>query len=372
MTKKERIIRMLNFEKVDRVPLLGGFLVSGKHYRGITGISEELFFNEPAKHAISAYRQLDVDGLILLRLPSRMEGHLEYRGMTRENFYSYKQRYNSPEDVLAYVESLPSPEEALENFDAQSWQDNLVKNMKDMQQRTGEIVWMPTQWDVVHPSFELYNTFGYENYMQFLALYPGAAGKFFGSAVEVKRLISSIIVKVYKDLDAVPLVHVGTDICGKNGPVASPEFLRKHYFPHVRRSLAPIVEAGFKTVWHADGYIMPIIDDILDCGISGLQGFQWEYGVKLEEIVNKRTKSGEKLIIFAGSSVTTTLPFGSKEDVRKEIEYIIDTAKNSCALFFLPANDVLPDTPVENLIEAHRYAISYSREVIRLERVYKR
>lgn len=44
--------------------------------------------------------------------------------------------------------------------------------------------------------------------------------------------------------------------------------------------------------------------------------------LNLEEIVNKRTIDGEKLTIFAGPSVTQTLPFGSKEDVRKEIEYI--------------------------------------------------
>jgi len=206
--------------------------------------------------------------------------------------------------------------------------------------------------------------------MQFLALYPFAANKLFASGVEVKKRISSIIVEVYKELSAVPLIHIGTDICGKNGPVVSPEFLRKYYFPHVRRALEPIVDAGFKTVWHSDGYITPIIDDILDCGISGLQGFQWEYGVKLEDIVNKRTRNGEKLTIFAGPSVTSTLPFGSKEDAIKETEYIIDTAKDSCALFILPANDVLPDTPVENLIEFHKHAVSYGKEV--MQRASKR
>jgi len=221
MTKKERIIGMLNFQEVDRVPLLGGFLVSGKHYRGITGISEDEFRKEPAKHAIAAYRELDVDGLILLRLPSEQNGHLEYRNMTKESFYSYKQRYNSPEDVLAYVESLPSPLEALDNFDAQAWRENLIEHTKAMQQLTGDMVWIPTQWDTVHPCFELYNLFGYENYMQFLALYPESAGKLFGSEVEVKRCISSIIVEVYRELDMIPLIHIGTDICGKNGPVAS-------------------------------------------------------------------------------------------------------------------------------------------------------
>jgi len=120
MTRKERIIRMMNFENPDRPPILGGFIVCGKHYQDITSISEDRFFTEPSKYAILAYHELEVDGLILLRLPPGKEGHFQYRGMTKDNFHSYKQRYNSPEDVLAYVESLPSPQEALKNFDAQS------------------------------------------------------------------------------------------------------------------------------------------------------------------------------------------------------------------------------------------------------------
>ena len=38
---RERIIRMLRLEQVDRIPLLGGFLVSGKHYRRKTKSKSE-------------------------------------------------------------------------------------------------------------------------------------------------------------------------------------------------------------------------------------------------------------------------------------------------------------------------------------------
>lgn len=134
-------------------------------------------------------------------------------------------------------------------------------------------------------------------------------------------------------------------------------------FPYVRRALEPVVDAGFRTVWHSDGAIMPIIDDLLECGISGFQGFQWEYGVKLEDIVKKRTKNGDKLTIFAGPSVSKTLPFGSKDDVREEIKYIVDVGKDAYSLFILPTSDVLPDTPVENLLETYRYAAEYGNNV---------
>ncbi len=365
MTKKERILRTLNFEKPDRIPLLGGFIADGPRYQAIANISKEVFWEDPAKYIAMAYHKLDVDGLILLRLPPPgKEGHNQYREVSEEDFFSHQGKFDSAEDVLKYVEALPSPQQTLKDFDADQWRKDFVADLKKMQQIVGDIVWMPTQWDVVHPSFELYNVFGYQNYMEFLGLYPDAADKFFGFEVEVKRCISSIVVDVYKELDMVPLIHIGTDICGKNGPVARPASLKKYFFPHVKRSLEPLHEAGFKTVWHSDGVIMPILDDLLECGISGFQGFQWEYGIKLEEIVKRRTKNGEKLIIFAGPSVTSTLPYGSVEDVRREIEYIIDTAAESCALFILPSNDVLPDVPVENLVELHRHAVNYSREIM--------
>ena len=350
---------MLNFERPDRVPILGGFVVSANHYLALSGATEEEFFRQPTKHAIEAYRKLGPDGLILLSLPPGKTGHLQYRAMSVEDFNAHAGRYKTPEDVRAYVESLPSPEDALTSFDATAWKLDLIRQITERQQDLGGMVWIPTFWDVVHPTFEWYNTFGYGNYMEFLALYPEIADKLFGSEVEIQRAKARKVVEAYRELDVVPLVHVGTDICGKNGPMVSPEFLRRHYFPHVRRAIEPLFDAGFRTVWHSDGIITPLLDDLIACGVSGFQGFQWEYGVKLEDIVRKRTKTGAKLTVFAGPSTSSTLPFGSKEDLRKEIEHIMDVGRDTCALFILPANDVLPDTPLENLVAMHKYAAEY-------------
>jgi len=361
MTKKERISAALNFERADRVPLLGGFVVSANHFVELSGVTEDEFFKSPERYAIETYRKLGVDGLILLSLPPGREGHFQYRGLTLEEFRAHEKSFQSPEDVLAHVEGLPSPGEALKAFDAPKWKNDFIRDLTGMQEKLGEIVWLPTQWDVIHPTFEWYNAFGYENYLEFLALYPRSAQKLFGSQAEVQRRRAELLVEIYKEFDIAPLVHLGTDICGKNGPVVSPKFLRENYFPFIRMTLEPLTRAGFRTVWHSDGVITPLIDDLLDCGISGFQGFQWEYGVRLEEIVKKRTREGERLTIFAGPSSSSTLPFGSKEDVRREIEHIIDVSRDSCALFLLPANCVLPDTPVENLIETYESAAEYGK-----------
>ena len=172
----------------------------------------------------------------------------------------------------------------------------------------------------------------------------------------MKRRIAEIVVGAWAELGLPKLAFIGTDICGKNGPVVSPAFLREHYWPHVRHAIEPLVEAGFHLVWHADGVIGPIVDDILACGVAGFQGFQWEYGVRLEDLVAKRTVRGEPLTIFAGPSTSSTLPFGTPADVRREIETILDVASDQCRLFILPGNDILPDTPTEHVVAFHRRA----------------
>ena len=362
MTPKERILSMLQGERPDRVPLLGGFVVAAKHYCEITGASQEEFDGDPQGTALRAYRALDVDGLILLRLPPGKEGHFTYRSLTTAEFHAHEERFRGPEDILAWVEKLPSPRERLASFDAEAWKAKFVSDARRMQRLLGDIVWLPTQWDVVHPTFEWYNCFGYETYMLFLGLYPEAADRLFGWEVQVKRRISMALVEAYRELDLPPLVHIGSDICGKNGPVVSARRLREFYFPHVRACLEPLVEAGFALVWHADGVVMPIVDDLLACGVSGFQGFQWEYGMRMEDLTAKRTLRGEPLTIFAGPSTSSTLPFGTIADVRREVDHVVDAGLDNCRLFFLPGNDVLPDTPTESLVEAYRHAARRSRK----------
>ena len=78
----------------------------------------------------------------------------------------------------------------------------------------------------------------------------------------------------------------------------------------------------------------------------------------------RRTLDGEPLTIFAGPSVTTTLPFGTVEDVQRDVERILNALLGRCALFILPANNILPDCPVENVRAMYAHAARYSAQVL--------
>lgn len=354
---RARLLAMLRREAVDRVPLLGGWVLGDAQHQALTGCTPEEYWRDPLHYVIEAHRALGVDGMIAVHVP-RAPG--DYRGdLTRERFEAYQTRYHTAEDVLAFVQTLPDPQEAARTFDAQAWKEEQRAHILDLQARMGEMVYLPTLWEVVHPRFEWYWEFGYEPYLMFLQLYPEAADRLFASEVEVARRKAAAMAGLYRELDLVPMTLIGTDICGSGGPLIAPRLLRQFYWPHVRRSLEPLREAGVKLVWHSDGDFRPLIADILACGVAGFQGFQEECGIDLAKLVQQRTIDGDELVLWAGPSVTTTLPFGSPETVRRDVTRILEALVGRCALFVLPANNILPDCPTENIVAMYEAARDY-------------
>jgi len=90
-----------------------------------------------------------------------------------------------------------------------------------------------------------------------------------------------------------------------------PEFLRTAFWPHVKYSMEPYLDAGIRFIHHCDGNVMPLVDDMVAAGYSGFQGFQYECGVDIYELRKHRSLKGEEMLIMGGLSVTRTLPFGT-------------------------------------------------------------
>jgi hypothetical protein len=359
LSHRERILRTLEYDKPDRVALLGGWILGDELQATLAGISAEQYWRDPLRGAFEAERSMGVDGIIALH-PAAFPG--EYRGKTnKESFEAYKERFNSPEDVRDYVVALPSPEQALAAFDATAWVTEFRAEIEKMQSLMGDVVYLPTLWDTVHPTFEHYATFGYMNYLMFLQLYPQEGEKLFWSKSGIERRKAELVVQLYAELDIPRLTLIGTDITGRDGPLVSPAFLERYYFPAVRHGIEPMAAAGFHMVWHSDGMIHPIVNGILSTGAAGLQGFQTEYGVDIADIARHRRLNGERLTMWAGLSTAALLRYGTLDEIRRETERIIDTLADESALFILPGNNVLPDCPPDNVREMYRHAAEYSR-----------
>ena len=91
-----------------------------------------------------------------------------------------------------------------------------------------------------------------------------------------------------------------------------------------------------------------MVPGLLESGIAGFQGFQYEDGMDYEKICAMKTRDGDELVIIAGVSVTVTLPFGTPGKVRDEIDWLVQHGPRS-GLFLGGSSTVAPGTPFENI-----------------------
>ena len=254
-----------------------------------------------------------------------------------------------PEAILTYAATLPDTEkEILASFDAAVVDAQLRQYFADARRDWLGMEPIANFWDL-GGHFPLYHQFGYVAFLSACALYPQAVGKIWWVRSLHSREKAKILARLYQELDLVPLLFCGEDLCNNQGPMVSPDFLRQHYFPTVKMILSPLVEQQVRIVCHCDGDVRLLMDDMLACGFSGLQGFQFELGIDPYQFRDKRPTVGEKLLFFTGLSVTCELPFGTPHDVRAGIDWCHHWTDGGRGLFVFPSNVTGVEVPPENI-----------------------
>jgi hypothetical protein len=211
-----------------------------------------------------------------------------------------------------------------------------------------DLCWCPARWEVI-PNFEWYRIYGYENYLFAIGLYPAHVIRLYQYAAAEAACHARVVARMVREGIHPRALLCGMDICGQRGPMVAPDFLRAHYFPLVKQAIQPLRDAGAKVIWHCDGDVRAILDDILDLGVGGLQGFQPECGVQLEEIVERRTSDGQQLVIFGPIPVTTTLVQETPAGVKRAVRDAVRICAGKASLVLFTSNEILPDVPLANM-----------------------
>jgi hypothetical protein len=349
LSKKERLIRQARGKEVDRVPTLGGWIAGVRNLSQIAGIRVDEYLANPLRAVVKANLALDVDGMIDPVVPKSL-GEIRTDSVLDGNFAGVQ-----PEALVERADSLPDSEkEILSSFDYSAeeahYRDYFETAFRDWE----GIEPLPNFWEI-GGHFPLYVEFGYSAFLMACALYPEAVGKIYWVKSLHSRERAKILVRLFKDYDLVPVMFCGEDLANNQGPMVSPAFLRQYYLPTVKMIIEPLVDAGVRFIHHCDGDVRPLLDDYLEIGFSGFQGFQYELGVDPYEIRKKRSKLGEELLFFTGLSVSRTLPFGSQQDIYDEVDYFLDATDGGKGMFLITSNVAGVEVPPENLQAAYRY-----------------
>jgi len=141
-------------------------------------------------------------------------------------------------------------------------------------------------------------------------------------------------------------VYVTDDLGTQQSLMFSPETFREVFLPHYRRVIDFCHQKKLHFWLHSCGNIESILPDLIDSGVDVLHPIQ-KFAMDEAEIAKKYAG---KICFMCGMDVQDAMPFGTPEDVRKEVKRLVQTFKaNNGRMIFSLGNGTTPDIPVENL-----------------------
>ena len=256
---------------------------------------------------------------------------------------------DSPEAVVEHLECVVFPalrQQALQ-FDEVARCQQVIDDDQRIQALLGPQILKSGHGCVRFPTLA-YGAYGYEAYFSAYALYPEVMEQHFRLQADVALCNNRAVAQAITEGGLPPLVRLDHDMADSRGALVREESLDRLWLPYFAQVIEPLVTRGVRLLWHCDGNLMAMVPRLLEAGIAGFQGFQYEDGMDYPRICAMKSRTGEDLIIIAGVSVTTTLPFGTPVDVRDQIRWLVDMGPRR-GLLLGGSSTIAPGTPFENI-----------------------
>ncbi|NLY51516.1 MAG: methyltransferase [Firmicutes bacterium] len=420
MTSRERVHLALNHKQPDRVPLdLGATTVTGMHVSSVYALRQALGLDEPGTpvKVVEPFQMLGeikpdlmealgVD-VVSVGLPKNMFG-FENKDWKPWTFWDgtpvlVPGDFNTdPEpngDILMYPEgdkSAPpsgrmpkggfyfdaivrqepidddklNPEDNIEEFKPISdWELEYIKNEVDrLYNETdkaivgsfggtsfGDIAFVPAP-QLKHPK----GIRDIEEWYMSTVTRKEYVREVFERQCEIALNNLKKIHKVVGDKISVVFI-TGTDFGMQTGPFIAPAAYRDLYQPFHRRINDWIhANTNWKTFIHSCGAIVDFIPDFIDAGFDILNPVQCSATGMDPEVLKERF--GDKITFWGGGVDTQkTLPFGTPDEVRKEVEERIRIFGKGGGFVFNSIHNIQARTPVENLVALYEAFKEHAR-----------
>ena len=165
----------------------------------------------------------------------------------------------------------------------------------------------------------------------------------------------------YQTERAVRAARAGVDVVTVVGDIAMNE--RLMFPPPVFRALdkprlaemvrrAREVNPDVLFFYHSDGNISEVMDDFIEVGFDLINPIQPEC-MDPDEV---KRRWGDQITMWGTISIRTTLPLGTPASVRAEVQDRIRRCGHNGGLVIAPANVIMYDTPVENVVAMYEAA----------------
>jgi len=345
MTKRERVMRTVRFEETDRVPLYDIFQNDAiiEHYAG-----RKLTYEDGAHTvALAVGRALDMTRMV--GAPSRPKESV------RDDGIRYRQ-----ERWTGWLVERPFR-------DLRSLRPWIGERIREANAQTFDSAYAETTWQRVETNWAafaesdptgrhdpavlvlesgvgldgMYWITGMDLFTELMFEDPGLLEEWLEAltAAELRR------VAAIAGPDHIPIALTYSDIAHKTGTLFSPDWLRRYWVPRLKRLNDAWHARDTVCLFHSDGNLWAVLDDLIAAGIDGLNPLEVLAGMTVREVREKYPR----LFLAGGIDVSQLLTYGTPDEVRATCRQAIEDTRG-VGYFMGSSTELHWDVRLENAI----------------------
>ncbi|HEB29408.1 MAG TPA: hypothetical protein ENI15_00820 [Spirochaetes bacterium] len=183
-----------------------------------------------------------------------------------------------------------------------------------------------------------------------------------------ENLLDKVLYTQKKRLDAylsaagpyLDVMVISDDLATQDAPLISPDMYRDIVKPRHKELIKFIKKkTDAKIFYHSCGDVTLFIEDLIDIGVDILNPVQVS-SKKMSDTNHLKNKYGNDIVFWGGGCDTQNiLPFGSVEEVRREVKRRVLDLGPGGGFVFAAVHNIQPDVPPENIMALYEAAYEY-------------
>ena len=220
----------------------------------------------------------------------------------------------------------------------------------------GEYAVMVTPW-LLFPLERAFAMQGMDRFLMNMAIEPDFAAALLRRITDLCiRLMDHVLEAVGPNLD---ILKIGDDLGTQQSLLMSPAMYRQLLKPlHAELIAAIRRRTDAAILFHSDGDVFPLIDDLVEIGVDVLNPIQTSAG-RMSDLATLKERYGRRLAFCGGIDTQRILPHGQPSEVAAEVRRVIDVLGPGGGYLLSSVHTVMNDVPADNILAMVDTAASY-------------
>ena len=378
ITPRERVLCALNHEEPDRVPMFFGtfgpasmLVPAYERLKSALGLKIETRYMsrgfQYARIDEEVLQHLHSDGRLLLAgiAPSVLSKDISANAIIDEWGVTWRR-----DPMSLYFEAIeaeaPLRDATIDDLNKYLWPDlshpsrfnGLAAEASTIQQKGYAVVTRG------HFLFEqIQRMRGMANWLTDLAADPEFAHALLRRVTDLMKAgLTGLLRAAGQNID---VIFMGDDLGAQNAPLISPNMYRLIVKPYHAELIATIrALSKAKIMYHSDGNVIPLLEDFIDVGVDILNPIHVA-AKDMGDTARLKRQFGDRLSFCGGIDTQRVLPYGTPDDVRREVRQRIKDLAPGGGYICASVHCLQPDVPLENVyamfdeaVKSGKYPIS--------------